>query len=149
MQKLIRITDVVLPLAAFSVFLLQALVLGEGAAGDSLGPRWWPVLIAGFGIFLTLLLLGQHIIIRSAHPSTSAEGGLSGRGLLSLGVVLIATAIAIVLWQMTTYLLAFPLYIWFVITFLSPAAKIKAIPIAAVITAIIYFVFDFLLKVPL
>lgn len=149
MRKLVRVTDVVLPLVAFSVFLLQALLLGEGAAGDSLGPRWWPMLIAGIGVVLTLLLLGQHVVTRNAPLGASAEDELSGRGQLSLGVILIATAITIVLWQTTTYLLAFPLYIWFVITFLSPETKIKAIPIAAIITAIIYFVFDFLLKVPL
>jgi putative tricarboxylic transport membrane protein len=129
-----------------SVFLLANLI-GLRLEQPGLTPRSWPAFLGALGFGLSLILLITALVKRPSHNDDIEAATHSGW--IKLLLALAATIAFIIVWPLTDFVIAAPVFVA-VVTAIGGGRGIRALVIYPVVmTAALYAMFNLLLRVPL
>jgi len=146
-SKRLEITSAAIALIGFAVLIVLARAIEVRRETGGVDPRWWPQLLGGVGLVLSVLLLVRALTRPPLARGDVREATRDGRVRTVLTVAL--AALYIVTWPIAGFLVTTPLFL-LAGTYLFGGRGWKALLVfPAVLTASIYLLFDAALEVPL
>lgn len=134
-------------LGAAATFLLLTTRITSRVQADGLSPQWWPTVLGGCAVLLSLALLVGAVRREPAERAELDEATPGGR----LRVVATAGAcVAFLLaWDLVGFVVPAPLFLLALLLLYGARNRVALVLLPVGVTAGIYLLFDLLLKVPL